>query len=727
MNDEVMQHWGAYRRARDFGHKRYVAKAERCEKYFRGDQWDPRVLAQLGDRPALTANMILATMATAFGQMAENYTEVLFYSKDPRNADMNEVLRKVFRHIYNENRLRWKDLSMAMDGLITSRGFLDVRMAFDENLHGDVRITHLDPRDVLIDPDARDYLPTGWKEVFISRWLTLDEIRVLYGEQKAKQVEASVVNGIGPVEDIISDLSVGGAFSGEAGPVPIAPAYYGDSVPKRYRVVERQYRKLDRSLYFVDLDTGESRPVPDQWDEAKVHDVIARAAERGARLTVVPRLAERIRMVVFAGSVVLHDAWSPYETFTIVPYFPYFRWGETIGVVENLLDLQDATNKTLSQTLHVINTTANSGWIVKSGALVNMAIEDLEERGAETGLVLEVTDMGGIDKIAPNQIPTGLDRITQQLSEWVKYVSGISDSMRGFDRADVAAKAIIAKQQAGAISLTVPFESLNLTRRYLAEVILKMVQRYYTEPRIMRVAPDELNGEEAVVEVNMPNVYGQIVNDLTLGEYSVVVKSVPPKERQDEATYQRALSLREAGVPVPDWVLVESAGLPDPGRIMRDIEQARQAQEPMAQLEQELKQLEARKTQAEMVKTLSEAELLRARLQEVLSNVVGSSAKMRLQDKNLRLKYLTELDKLSQNAMLERERLLAQLEKEDLLNVDRGAGTGTGAAAGSGGNAGSGNSGNRDSGGSSPRGGNPGSAGDSGAGRQSGNDTQVSV
>jgi hypothetical protein len=688
MAEDIQNLWGAYRRARDNGHLRFIRIAERCEEYFRGEQWDADTLRQLGDRPALTVNMILATMATAFGQMLENYTETMFFANDPRMSDMNAVMQKVFRHVYNENRLRWLDMDMAIDGFITGRGFLDVRMCFDENLRGDVKITHLDPRDVLIDPDAREYLPTSWKEVFISRWLTLDEIRVLYGPQKAKLVEQSGWQSLGGTHDVISDFTLGGTFGGKDGlqSTNMPGSFYGDSVPRRYRVVERQYRKLHRHEFFVDLDTGESREVPLTWDEEKIARVLESARSRGARLTVVSRTAERIRITVFAGAAILHDDWSPYKHFTVVPYFPYFRWGHTMGVVENILDLQDATNKTLSQSLHVINTTANSGWIVKAGSLVNMTVQELEERGAETGLVLEVAEMGGVEKIQPNAIPAGLSHIANQLSDWVKYVSGISDSMRGFDRADVAAKAIVAKQQAGAISLAIPFESLNRTRHYLAEVVLGMIQRFYTEPRLMRVAPDALNGEEEVVAVNQPDLYGRIINDLTLGEYTVVVKTVPPQERQKETNYQRAKDLREIGVPIPDWVLIETSGLPNPTRIMEDISKAQEAQSPAQQLEMSKIQAEIQKLQSESEAAKAQAALLLARIKEVVAQVYGTHAKMKLQDKATRLNALLQDDKMRREDAYRYRKLaidaMSQTTQEDSNGIDSSNSGGAGGTVG---------------------------------------------
>lgn len=47
----------------------------------------------------------------------------------------------------------------------------------------------------------------------------------------------------------------------------------------------------------------------------------------------------------------------------------------------------------------MVNTTANSGWKVKRNALANMTVDELEQRGAETGLVVELDDVSNLEKI----------------------------------------------------------------------------------------------------------------------------------------------------------------------------------------------------------------------------------------------------------------------------------------------------------------------------------------
>jgi hypothetical protein len=56
--------------------------------------------------------------------------------------------------------------------------------------------------------------------------------------------------------------------------------------------------------------------------------------------------------------------------------------------------------------------------------------------------------------------------------------------MQGFDREDVAAKAIQAKRQAGSTNLAKPLDNLDRTDFILARNVLDLVQEFYTEERL---------------------------------------------------------------------------------------------------------------------------------------------------------------------------------------------------------------------------------------------------
>ena len=606
--------WVRYAWCRDNGHAQFVQKAEKCDAFFRGDQWEKadKALLENQRRPALTINKILSTISNVLGEQIYNRAETSFRPRSGSPTEVADILTKVFKQISDNNQLDWKRSDMFADGIITSRGFLDVRIGYGDSMQGEVVIDNLNPKNVIIDPDGEEYDPDSWSEVFTTKWVTADDIAVLYNKEDAEYLRNREQSFFPYGYDSIQAYRdrFGDRFN---------PMYNGDydnsSVMRNIRLIERQYRMLDRQKHFVDPTTGDMRPIPDDFDREKIAFM-----RQQFGLEVTTKLVRRIRWTVIADNVRLHDDWSPYKHFTVVPYFPYFRRGTTLGLVENLLGPQELLNKVSSQELHVINTTANSGWKVKSGTLTNMTVEELEQKGAQTGLVVEVNEIDGIEKIQPNQVPTGLDRITYKAEEHIKTISGVSDSMQGFDREDVAAKAIQAKRQAGSTNLAKPLDSLTRTDHILARNILDLVQQFYTEERIMTITHDEATGETETFAVNQVTPAGQIVNDLTLGEYDVVVSSVPRRETLEDSQFEQAVALREMGVMIPDSVLIDASRLVNKKDVIRAMEGDKNSPEAQeaAELQRRAQAAEVAKAEGEAAQKAADAQLKGAKTQETI-------------------------------------------------------------------------------------------------------------
>jgi hypothetical protein len=619
--------WDRYVRARDNGHVDYIEMAKKCDAYYRGEQWDEADKAYLESegRPALTINTILPTVNTVLGEQSTRRADVQFKPRRGGDQDVATTLTKLYMQIADNNKLDWVEQQVFADGLIMDgRGYFDVRMDFSDHVQGEIRITAKDPLDILLDPEAKEYDPKTWNEVFETKWLTLDEVEEMYGKKKAEKLRFIAENGnsfgrdsIEYEENRFGDTELEDVF----GATPSHDEYRN---VKALRVVERQHKRMTRVMCFVDPSTGDQRDVPESWGEKK-----ARKFAKEYNLELISKVKRKVRWTVTCDSVVLHDDWSPYNDFTIVPFFAYFRRGRPFGMVRNLLSPQEQLNKIASQELHIVNTTANSGWMVESGSLSGMTADELEERGAETGLVVEY-NRGSTPptKIQPNQIPTGLDRISQKAALNIKSISGINDSMLGSDSAEVSGIAIQAKQNRGVIMIQVPLDNLRKARQFLAERILNLIQSFYTEERILQVTneDDPLKQREEIV-VNQMTPEGRIINDLTIGEYDVIVATAPARDSFDEVQFAEALNLRQVGVAIPDDAIIEYSHLARKGELAKRIrtltgqepptpEQA-EAMAMQQQLEMQQVQLELAKLQAEVQKINSEAAVNIAKVQDV--------------------------------------------------------------------------------------------------------------
>lgn len=642
-----------FRAAFDAGHTKWVRKAKKFDRFYEGEQWENDDLQKLSStgRPALTLNMILSTVNTLIGEQLERRIDVRFKPVSHADDDTAYTLNRLVTNILNVNNFDTCEETVFSDGLILDRGYYDVRLSFADNIMGEVVISAEDPYDIVIDPLAKSSDPSTWNEVFISRWLTTDEIAVRYGHKKAEQLRKIVASGVCADSDDIEfqsktfgdDESYGNSYDQE-----------DTARIKRIRVVERQYFVLTKQWAFIDLDSGDVRNVPSTMS-------LAEAKEQADKLQcgLAERECRRVRITTHAGPVLLGDDWSLYRTFTVVPFFPYFRRGRPFGVVRNLISPQELLNKTSSQELHIVNTTANSGWVVKSGSLVgSVDADDLATRGAETGLVLEYAGEQAPQKIQPNQIPTGIDRISQKAQQSIQNISAINPAMSGSNRADQSGKALEIQSARGQVQATVVLNNLKRARVLLCQKILELVQDYYTDTRVFSMAKDEFdvgNGEQNQEQfyINGVNAMGEILHDVTRGKYAVEIGYQPKGGTEHEIAFAEAMQLRQMGVAIPDYIVVQYSNLHKRGELAELLKRMQGFAEPTP----EEQQLAAFRQESEINRISLE-------LQELESKIAVAQAKAQRDQMEAQ-----SLDGYNQ-AAIELEKLQTQ---KDLKQIELGA------------------------------------------------------
>lgn len=596
------ENWYRYLHGRERGHLEYMEQAARNEGMYMGggEQWredDKRALEAEG-RPFYEFNEIMPSVNSALGYQIHNRMDIAFKPRGEKgDLQVAGILSKIAMQIADQARLHWKETQVCGDGLIEQRGYFDLRMNFDNNIKGEVEVDFLDPRDVIPDPDAKHYDPDHWADVIKTRWLTLDEIEQSYGKDARKKAEASGDDGDdwGEQDEEVQRNRFGGRL--RAGGSFDAYSTEEGKALRRYRIVDRQKWVYENTKCMVFPDSGDVVAVDDMTEEQ-----LADAQARGA----VParRMRRRIKWIVSTYCATLHDKYSPYQHFTVVPYFPYFRRGKTRGMVDNAVGPQEALNKAVSQFVAIVNTAANSGWLVEEGSITNMDTDELEERGASTGLVIEYKQNSRPpQKIQPNPVPTGIDRLIDRAATALKDVT-VPEAMRGQQGSEVSGVAIQSKQFASQQQLAVPLDNLAYTRALLAIRLYKLIQRYYDSYRVFRITETDQYGNkvENVLEINKPMPDGTHFNDITVGEYDVVVSEQPMQITFENSQFTQVLEMRNAGIMIPDPIAVRYSNLQDKQEIIEGMAgQNAPPPDPKAEADARLSHAKAAKTEAETV------------------------------------------------------------------------------------------------------------------------------
>lgn len=555
----ALEQWARYVYCRDRGHKGFIVQAKRCEDMYLGGgkQWtaaDRKQCEEVQGRKCVEINTIFTTINTVQGEQIQTRADISF---QPRAGDAtqetSDVLAKLVRQICDDSKYEWLESELFGDGIIQQRGYFDIRMDFSDNLKGDVRISVEDPLEVLPDPDAQSYDPKKWKDVIVTKWLSLDEIEQIYGKEAANTVSDHPM----PENDFGDDGDTA-EHRNRFGDMDITGAVYdstlSDSTTKRYRVIDRQHRRMERSQHYLNQN-GDLRLIP----FGTTKEVIAARVESGEWVTTY-KVIPRIRWTVTTVNALLHDEWSPYDHFTIVPFFPYFRRGKTRGLIDNAISPAETQNKAFSNILHAINSTANSGWVVEEDSLSNMDTDKLADIGMKTGLVVEYSrGTTKPEKIKPNDLPPGHAAVVTMAGNYIQTVTGVTNSDQDIRSPEESGVAYESKKFQSKMHLAVPLDNLARTRNMAACIILNLVQQYYTEERIIMITKPDDMGETSrePMKINERTAAGEILNNITIGEYGVIVTSIPHAASFQSTQFRELMEMKKIGVGIPDTALVQ--------------------------------------------------------------------------------------------------------------------------------------------------------------------------
>lgn len=606
--------WSVYEDYKTRGHTSWCRQGRRNEQMYWGAglQWtdeEKAILASEG-RPYYEFNEIAPAIDSALAQQLGNKMDITFLPAGGNSdAVIAKALNKTMKHIAHMNQLHQVEHNVFANGIIMGRGFAELGLSFEKSQRGHIFVRSTDPLDVMIDPDAKSLDPDTWKRVLIKRWWTADEIEAAYGPEKRREVEQreQAESDFGVSDDGVIPNRLGGETA------HFDQTWNDDVGIKRYRIIDMQESewKMTQVAIFDDDDIR----IIEGISKEKIKQLEAAGA------VITKRMQRRIRWTVATNNVVLHDNYSPLPFFSVVMFAGYFRSGLTKGMVDNAIDPQQAYNKGMSQYLHTINTTANSGWKIKKNSLTDLDKERLKTQGSRAGFILEFEGDYEPRKIEQNQIPSGL-------AEWINRSRAairdatIPEAARGIQSNEVSGVAIQARQFAAQQQLVVPLNNLSYFRALLGKRLLKMIQMFMTGPRILRVTEmDPSTGQDVQEEIAINQIQedGSILNDLTIGEYDVVISETPMKSTLDTTEFSQMTELLSLGLQIPPWFVILKSNISNRVEIaeaMRTaVEGAKNQPDPM--MEQQLKLMEG-----QLAKQIAETEKLKAQAVEIKTKAV---------------------------------------------------------------------------------------------------------
>ena len=324
------------------------------------------------------------------------------------------------------------------------------------------------------------------------------------------------------------------------------------------------------------------------------------------------------------------------------PQLPYFPW-RIQGVVRGLRDAQYLYNRRKIIELDIFESQINSGWKYKENALVNP--KDIFQSGQGRGLALkEEAQMTDVEQIMPPQVPPSMIQLSESLAREVQEISGVNEELLGSAIDDKAGILSILRQGAGLTTLQGLFDQLDRSQRLLGKIVLDVVQSNFTPGKVKRIIEAE------------PTI--QFYNK-AFGKYDASVEEGLNTTTQRQMQLVQLLSLKEAGIPIPDDILLEACTVQDKKKLMESVNSVRQAEQ----------QAQQAKMQADLQESAARSELAHSRA--AADQGLGMERISRIQEnKALAVERQAEAARAENASVLDMVKAIKEIQGMDVAHIN---------------------------------------------------------
>jgi hypothetical protein len=285
-------------------------------------------------------------------------------------------------------------------------------------------------------------------------------------------------------------------------------------------------------------------------------------------------------------------------------------------------------------------------------------------------------------RLQPEPPPAGVMAAAGAINEDLQAIMGIFDPNQ-MPTGNISGKALNGQQQQVDLTNYDYYDNLTRSISHTGKIILDLIPKIYDSERVMRIIGDD--GKPDLITLNQRNAVGEVLNDVTVGEYDVVMETGPGynSKRQeavdsmmgmlsaDPTLMQTAgdLIFRNMDFPGADTIADRLATLnplsqvdeksPVPPQIQMQLAQSKQQMEQMQQQMQQMQMMIKQRQDIEQVKQDNETkrELMR---QTAKAHDIEMSNETKRRDVDMRVMGKEQDTKLMTDTMVEIEHIKGQ-------------------------------------------------------------------
>lgn len=353
---------------------------------------------------------------------------------------------------------------------------------------------------------------------------------------------------------------------------------------------EFYYKDYRKQKILIDTKSGATMEWR-QTDEERLKEFLRFYPQ----VTVVESEIPTVKVAIVVQGRVMYDGPNPMGTdkYPFVPVFGYYNpqmsdYSMRIqGVVRGLRDAQYLYNRRKIIELDILESQINSGFKYKIDSLVNP--KDVFLAGQGRGLALKQdAQMTDVEQIVAPQIPPSMIQLSELLGREIQEISGVNEELLGSAVDDKAGILSMLRQGAGLTTLQILFDQLDYSQKLLGCLMLDTIQANFTPGKVENIIEKEPTS--------------QFYNK-AFGKYDAAVEEGINTTTQRQMQFAQLLHLKEAGIAIPDNVLLEATTLQNKKALVDAVmDQNKQRQE-----------IEMMQLQAQLAETKANIDLAKAR------------------------------------------------------------------------------------------------------------------
>jgi hypothetical protein len=295
-------------------------------------------------------------------------------------------------------------------------------------------------------------------------------------------------------------------------------------------------------------------------------------------------------------------------------------------------------------------------------------------------------------RLQPEPPPTGIMEAAGAISADLQMVLGILDPNQ-LPSGNISGKALAGQQNQVDLSNFHFYDNMTRSIRHTGKIILDLIPHIYDTQRVMRIIGSD--GQPDMTVINEQNAIGEVLNDVTVGEYDVVMDTGPGFQTKRQQAVEAMMPLlsgnaelfniagdlvfRNMDFPGADVIADRLAAMNPMAQIDEKSDVPPQVQMQLAQQQQVMQQMQQQLQAAQLeinnrgqVAQIKEDGATKRKLMEVTAKAHNTEtmAEVKVNDQNTRAitsQNKTEIDAIVELLLhhMDTSRLLQEIEKRN--------------------------------------------------------------